>query len=344
MADNKRINGVNNNAAGGYPPYGTPNNQFYNQPNNGNRNNQFYNQPNNGNRNNQYPNPNNLTPQQRAARLEQQRIMKARQQRALENSVYRNKIEAIDKSRGGIDRTAYRLAEDRKKRKEKDYFYVMRRFICFILFIVLLTNLAFIALSFIKIPAIPEKYLSLFVKGETVNEVYINTYQSIADPIYGFIKNISGKLGYEISLGDSSFYNEMLIKSEGMSDAVGKIVLEYFPIALIIYILTSLILIIKAFLGMFGKRIFKGFGLGSVIMIISVTIVLLGVVAYITEINATISYINALYVFIIALVLSIITDLGSGGFALIFFILVAISVLFWSMFARKKVPYSIFDN
>jgi hypothetical protein len=328
MADYRQPGGFNNqNYRGGYSPYsGMPNPNMM-RPN----------APVNANQKNKKKKA--LTPKQVEARKQYQITMGARQQRALENIEYRRKVDALNK-RGGIDRTVYRLAEDIQPKKRKDYFFIMRKGVCFFMFLILLVSVAFFALSYLKISAVPEEYITLF--NEPIDETTSINYL-VTDPIFGFIKNISGQImDNEINLGDSTLYDDMLSKSEtGMSDTVAGIVLAYYPLALIIYAITALFMMFKAFFGMFGKRIYKKFGLGSFIMILGAVMTALAGLAYETESNMQMAYPDVVNI-IIGKFTGVTTFMGGYGLVALFGL--PILVLFFSMIAKKKVPYSIFDN
>ncbi len=359
---NNRMGGMNIGAVGGHPNRAT---QPYNKPMSSSASKGKKKQ---------------LSVKEQAERKRMKKVLIARQQYALENLEYRRKIEAINSSRGGMDRTIYKLAADVKPRKERDYFYIMRKSICFLMFLLLLVSLAGFALSYIKVEQIPKKYIAVYAETEAApvavdeekeegEEQEIKTtetdqegeeaeegeegseqakaesgeYYSVLDPIFGFIKNISGKLlNKEISLGESPLYDKMLAKSEvGMTDIVARIALEYFPVAIIIYAITALIMMFKAFFSLFGKRIFKKFGLGSIIMIICGGIIALAGLAFMTEPNLKMAYGNIVNILLNGI-------LGKGGFAagygLVGIIAIPVLILILSIFAKKRVPYSIFDN
>lgn len=364
MADN-RLGGMNTGAMGGYPNMGGYPSPYGNMPQNSNAS--------GASAQGKQKKSKKLSPKEMAERKHYKKVLIARQKHALENVQYRRKVEAINASRGGMDRTIYKLAADVKPKKERDYFYVMRKPISFFMFLFLLITIALFALSYIKLEQIPAKYISLFSETEVIEEVLEEeteteeeikaaqegeegeeteeeavaeedgTHYSVLDPVFGFIKNLTGKLlNKEIVLGESPLYDKMLAKSEiGMTDMVAKIVLEYFPVFIIIYILIALIMMFKAFFGIFGRRIFKKFGLGSILMIICGAVVALAGLAFITEPNANMAYAD-----IINILLNGVTKKGgfAAGFGLLGLIAIPVVTLLFSMFARKRVPYSIFDN
>ncbi|MGN1042592.1 MAG: hypothetical protein ACI4SK_03805 [Christensenellales bacterium] len=326
---------------------------------------------------------------ERARRKEYNATMRARQNYAAENASYRARVAAID-GQGGIDGRYYKLAEDRKPRKEKDYFFVMRKFVCFLMFIVMLVSVAYFALGFIKIDAIPVQFTALFTvteakkeseentdadasteteeeksvpssadeqteadkeEGEGEGEEGTDTTQTAAfdgtaygalDPVFGFIKYVGNKLGMKLEFGDSPLYDSMIAKVEiGMADSIAKYIILAFPVAMIIYVITALIMAIKAFLGMFGRRIFKCFGLGSIVMILCAAVTAFGGLAYVTDVAGKMDFAK-----IVDILIGGITGTGgfTGGYGLLIMIALPLVTLILSMFARKKIPYSIFDT
>lgn len=352
---NSTLGGYNNyNARGSYPNYGMPNQQPVKSA---------------------APVKKSKKEQKQEAKKlqskEYNKVMRARQERALENIEYRRKVEAINQNYGGMDRAIYKLAADVKPRKEKDYFFVMRKGACFFTFLFTLVTIAVFVLSYLKLDLIPAEYISIYIETEAApveegegpvaeaageNEAdeeadeeeeeagsdVLASY-SVLDPVFGFIKHLTGKfLNKEVVLGESPLYDAMVAKSEvGMADMVAGIALEYFPAFIIIYIITAIIMFFKAFFAMFGRRIFKCFGLGSFIMILCGGVMALAGLAFTTEPGAAMAYGDIINILIGGI-------MGTGGFTagygLLGLIVIPVLTLIFSMFARKKVPYSIFDN
>lgn len=336
---------------------------------------------------------------QKVAKMEQRQAaqrmrgiqLAERQQYAKENNVYRRKIEAIN-GRGGIDTYYYRLPNDEKQRG-KDYFFVMRKFVCFLMFLFMLVTIAYFALSYLKFSFLPENmqsYGALFIETEAKVEepaegegegeegdeelaesadhfaIYAEgdeeegegeegdeeeaadtatpavTYNAL-DPVFGAIKYWSNKLlNKEINLGDSPLYDSMIATYEvGMTDSIAPYIILAMPIAIIIYVITALILMIKAFLAMFGKRIFKCFGLGAIVMLLCAGVVALGGLAALAGVDGTLDF-GA----IVNVLIGAFTNPGGlvGGYGLLILLVLPLLVLILSMFARKKIPYSIFDT
>lgn len=333
----------------------------------------------------------------RAERRARAATLRTRQQYAIENSSYRRKIEAVE-GRGGVDTAYYRLPADKKQKRGKDYFFVMRKFVCFLMFLVLLINIAYFALGFIKIEQIPAEYTALFLEtekkaeeteeeenggetgGETEEETPANagastvyaadeggepgegepaegetgeeeeeeadtfdgTIYGVTDPIFGFIKYVGSKLNMDINLGESPLYDQMIAKVEvGMADDIATYIIIAFPAALIIYIIIALVMMIKAFVGMLGRRICKCFGLGSILMIIFAALTAFGGLAFTTDLAAKMDFGK-----VVDILIGYLTGTGgfTGGYGLLILLALPLLVLILSMFARKKIPYSIFDT
>ena len=106
-------------------------------------------------------------------------------------------------------------------------------------------------------------------------------------------------------------------------------------------VIIALVLMIKAFLAMFGKRIFKCFGLGAILMLVCAGVVALGGLAFLAGVDGTLDF-GA----IVNVLLGSFTNPGGlvGGYGLLILLVLPLLVLILSMFARKKIPYSIFDT
>jgi len=322
--------------------------------------------------------------------------MRERQRYAMENASYRYKISAID-GRGGIDNSYYTLPADKKPRREKDYFFVMRKFVCFLMLLIMLVSVAYFALNFVKIEAIPANFTALFIEtekkaaepgdnGEDIDDkengeeitpanadetaegdsaegepaegeegeegeekapAFDGIAYSAFDPVFGFLKYVGGKVGIDLDFSDTDFgksplYDGMIAKMEnGMTDTLTTVFVYAMPIAIIVYIITALIMAIKAFIGMFGRRICKCFGLGSIVMIICAALVAFGGLASTVDVAGTMEFGN-----IVNILIGGLTGVGgfTGGYGLLIILVLPIITLLLSMLARKKIPYSIFDT
>lgn len=330
--------------------------------------------------------------QLRAERKARAAQLSNRQRYAMQNAKYRSRIESIE-GRGGVDNSFYRLPEDKKQKRGKDYFFVMRKMVCFLMFLVLLVSVAYFVLGFVKIDAIPGEFLALFAeteakapeedgeeteeegnteeeassadfigaknaegdeettKGEDAEvvddtEATTNTFEGtlygVTDPIFGFLKFVGNKVNIDINLGESPLYDQMIAKVEvGMTDSIAPYIIIAFPVALILYLITAFIMMIKAFVGMFGKRIVKNFGLGSIFMLIFAVLTAFGGLAFTTELTASMNYGG-----IVNILMGLITQTGgfTAAYGLLILLVLPVIVLILSMFCRKKIPYSIFDT
>lgn len=323
----------------------------------------------------------------KARRKEYNATLRARQNYATENARYRARIAAV----GGIDNRYYTLPEDKKQRKEKDYFFVMRKFVCFLMMLLMLVSIAYFALNYVKIEAIPSQFTALFMEteakktetpsgeetpedeetpsdteasnadekqsdnenpddktpsddknsdGEETTDTGI--YYSALDPIFGFIKYVGNKLNMDINIGESPLYDAMIAKVEvGMADTIAQYIIWAFPVAMIVYIITALVMFIKCFIGMCGRRIAKLLPLGSIVMLLCAAITAFGGLAYVTDVAGKMNYGG-----IVTVLIGGITGAGgfTGGYGLLILLGLPLITFILSLFAKKKVPYSIFDT
>ncbi len=248
----------------------------------------------------------------------------------------------------------YRLEKEKRIRKGRDYFFVMRKFVCFLVFILFAVCLGVFALGYLNI--LPD-YVSLFVEPDytpkderfTENEEGVlvevedkSAHYSAMDPISGFIKKM---FGMENILGPSQKYDSMVEKAEsGATDMITSMILTYFPIAMVLYILTALISMIKAFLAMFGKRIYRLFGLSAIWMIIFGAVTAIGGMASNLPPESALNF-GEIVPFLMSY-LTRMTNAGpqtAAGFGLFALLGVPVIIIILSMFMKRKVPYSIFD-
>lgn len=326
----------------------------------------------------------------KARRKEYNATLRARQNYAAENARYRAKIAAV----GGIDNRYYTLPEDKKQRKEKDYFFVMRKFVCFLMMFLMLVSIAYFALNYVKIAAIPSKFTALFMETEakktetpgegedtgeetppdpeasnadetgdkpdiggetgddtntdddtgTAGEEKTDTgiYYSALDPVFGFIKYVGNKFNMDIKIGESPLYDAMIAKVEvGMADTIAQYIILAFPVAMIVYIITALVMFIKCFIGMCGRRISKLLPLGSIVMLLCAAVTAFGGLAYLTDVAGKMNYGG-----IVTVLIGGVTGAGgfTGGYGLLILLGLPLIAFILSLFAKKKVPYSIFDT
>ncbi len=295
-------------------------------------------------------------------RKERAKTLRSRQDFAIENIAFRKKVEDVQ-GRGTLDNTYYRLPEDKKPKKTKDHFFVARKFVCFLMFLFMLVSVAFFALSYLKLEVIPAEYLAVYVDRPAVAEVPEDGEEaeeteeteetegkvveaakgtSVLDPVFGFVKYISNKFNMNIVLGESPLYDSMIVKVEvGMTDTIAQYIILGLPVAIILYAIIALVMMVKAFFGMFGRKVYKMFGLGSFLMIICGAVVALGGLTYSMDLVDKLVYKDVLNVLLGAFQ----NPAGlSGGYGLVIMIALPLLVLILSMFARKRVPYSIFDT
>ena len=154
-------------------------------------------------------------------------------------------------------------------------------------------------------------------------------------------------------------------EADGMT-AIASMAWTYFPIVLILGAVFALIIFIIALFSLFGRRIYKGFGIMSIIMLLG------GVAALVAGLAAMGNYMGnpmlledgtATSVIDFSQAISFLTGAFSGapataidpettaqpltmvaGYGLLIVLIIPIVILILSFFARKKVPYSIFDK
>lgn len=304
-----------------------------------------------------------------AYRRDRAKTLRSRQEFALENINYRKKLEDVQ-GKGVLDHSYYKLPEDKKPRKRKDYFFVMRKLVCFLMFWSLLMSVAYYALSYLKLSVIPVEYTALFVETdkpsdteeetennvvtaeegeneeEEVAEETASTFDGVAynllDPVFGFIKYIGSKFNMTLEFGESPLYDSLIAKVEvGMADTVASYIILGFPVAIILYAIIAIVMMFKAFFGMFGGKVFKKFGLGGFLMIICCVIIAFGGLAATLDLGEKMVYTD-----VVGILIGYLQKAGgfTGGYGLYLMLLFPVQVIIYSLFAKKKIPYSIFDT
>ncbi len=327
-----------------------------------------------------------ISDKERAVRSANQKIKVERQKFAYENYEMRAKVDAVQPKKRGIDNSYYTIEKPKKVKKQKDFFYIMRKPVSFVMFVLLLVLVAIFALGYINIDGIsgyasiyqevpvveetPEDATTEDTEGETEAEAdnaedettegeestegeegateeeekpkdVIPSYSAM-DPIFGFIKHLSGELmGEEIVLGESPLFDSMMAKREmGMKDTLASTIMFIAPVFLIIYFITALVMMFKALFSIFGKRVYKKFGLGSFVLLICAIVVLLSGVAYTTDLSASMNFGSA-----VSLLMGALSGTGFvAGFGLLGMVAVPVVVMLLSLICKKKIPYSIFDR
>lgn len=278
---------------------------------------------------------------------------------------------------------------EKQRRKERDHFYVMRKFICFLLFLFFLRIFTASAIGIVtKFVALPGQIFgyntyqntAYYVKPDNTpidqrTDGYIDTteYISSSDSFFGAVKSLVKLAFFDNADGTSSSpqydsdteYLAAVDPALDPSLSMAAIIYKYAPLLLIIILLTSLICMIKAFIGMFGRRMFKRFGLASIIIFIcSAALVIYGVIAcgiadgapkYVDEVLVSVLDFKKITSFVFSAFIgapavtpdpalttaALPIEAGSG---LIAILVLPIITLIFSFFARRKVPYSIFDK
>lgn len=288
------------------------------------------------------------------------------QQQEYERQIFERKRAAVDKrksyyrndnrKKGKKDpNSVYRREKEKRIKKGRDYFFVMRKFVCFLMFLLFAVCIALFVAGYLNL--YPE-YTSLYtqpdytpkeervqqeVDGVLVDYVDQSQHFTTIDPIFGILKKIP--LAFLNDIGASPKYNEMAARAEGEnSDLVSSIALTYYPIALILFIVIALINLVKAFIAIFGRRIYRMFGFSAILMIILAAVsAVAGVALNMPVEQATPDYAKIIPFFTDFLLKPVGGGENAAGFGLLAMVALPVIILILSFFAKKKVPFSIFD-
>ena len=155
-------------------------------------------------------------------------------------------------------------------------------------------------------------------------------------------------------------------REEDSMGTVASMAFDYAPVVLIVGAVFALVIFILAFLSLFGRRIFKGFGIMSIIMLLGGIGVLIAGMAAMGNYMGYPAY-DAEGTVVSVLDFAKISDFMFGvftgapetaldpavdemplslvaGYGLIALVVIPVIMVILSIFARKKVPYSIFDK
>ena len=162
------------------------------------------------------------------------------------------------------------------------------------------------------------------------------TLYSLSDPLYGWIKFVAGKLGLDLELGESPWYDAQISKIEvGMTDKIAPIVILVYPLFIIIYAILTLALMIQTFICFASndRRIFRFTGIQNIVLLLSGAVILLGCFVSQTEIDGSIDF-SGIVNFLIGGVT------GTGGFTAGYLLLILIAMplieLILSFFLLEK--------
>ncbi|MDR2267607.1 MAG: hypothetical protein LBE09_08545 [Christensenellaceae bacterium] len=196
---------------------------------------------------------------------------------------------------------------NRARKRERDYFFVMRKPICFLIFLFSLVLIGVCDIGFLPdtlpIPAQVAQYTAFMVKpdytpldqrkayedaaneeaaanaaeGEKPEAITYTTkdvYVSFTDIFY----SATGKAGFlaapESVLPEVELYNDILQRatdyatdSTDMMTTLAPTILTYAPLATLVLFNFAVITLILGFFGMFGKRIFRYMLIGLLVLI-----------------------------------------------------------------------------
>ena len=171
--------------------------------------------------------------------------------------------------------------------------------------------------------------------GETVSEA-TGTYYKFSDPVYGWISYIAKLFNYDLTIGDSAWYDMQISKVEtGMSDNLAAILIQAFPAAIILYVIFALTLVIKTFIcwASGDRRIYRHTSIECLIMIILALIVAIGGYACTVDVNAKMEFGN-----IVNYLIGIVTGTGgfTAGYGLLIMVALPLVGLILSFFLLEK--------
>lgn len=294
----------------------------------------------------------------------------------------------------------------KRRRKERDYFFIMRRGVCFLLLLFSLIWIAVIALNYLNIlpnftSFVVEKDLTPLDErleidtgevdgdGNAIMQAYTDksVHISMMDPLYGGIAALLKKPmvdGNGVSL--SPFYDEiynkiMNIPPEGEVDPeaidpdaraadsmmmIAQIAFPYFPIALAVSALGAVILLLISLFALFGRRIFKGFFIFAIILVVAGLLTFVaadaacgifmgnpvlnddGTVVSVIDFTRIVEFLTG--AFTPAPATAIDPEIAIeplpvvAGYGTLALVALPIIMLLLSLFVKRKVPYSIFDK
>lgn len=304
------------------------------------------------------PKAKRVNPKKAAIRQELEKEQRIRKKVAVKNTKRYYRELALAGTHRRPEMGDGRLPEDIRTAKGKDYFYVMRKFVCLLICVFFLAGIALYVVGYLNLlpeytsfmtapDYTPENERTGVIDEETDTEspyVDKSVYYTSLDPIAGFLNKLTNiDLGIKFPL-----FTRMNANVEiGYANAIAGYIVQFFPIAMVLYIIIALINFIKAILAIFGKRIFKGFGISAILMIICAGVMLLaGVFTNMGPQSEALDF-GGLMPFIMA-ALSAPEDPATApviasGFGLLGMLVIPVLILLLSFLAKKRIPFSIFD-
>lgn len=155
-------------------------------------------------------------------------------------------------------------------------------------------------------------------------------------------------------------------RSQDSMGSIASMAFNYAPVILVVGAVFAVLLIVFAFLSLFGRRIFKGFGIMSIIMLLAGLAMFVaglaamgnymgnpsitedGVLVSVLDFSQLMNFAFGVFQGAPATALDPATDVMPltlvSGYGMLIILVVPVVILLLSIFARKKVPYSIFDK
>jgi len=209
----------------------------------------------------------------------------------------------------------------RAHRRNLSYFYVMRKFVCFLMAIFFVVYAVIAVLGIIPATAPYTAYVTIpdntpwdvrdAAYDPTTGYIYIDQSVGIGavDIIYGYISSLMGTADTSAQAAEEAaaeeetpvteeaapkinYYTTYLQLMEDRQtdfDATGKIFVlayKYTPIAMVLAFLTMLITLFKSVFALRGRRIRRAFGLSAIIMLVSAGVTVIGLVGLSNAANA----------------------------------------------------------
>ncbi|MFI3228620.1 MAG: hypothetical protein R3Y23_00455 [Bacillota bacterium] len=300
---------------------------------------------------------------------------------------------------------------ERQRKRQSSHFFVMRKGVCFLMFICSLLVVAMLALSFLEIMpsftsiyAIPdntpldervaadslEDDLDIsnaasdevaeddaLTEDELLSDVYVDAteYVGVADLIYGlangmFALGLVDEEGVSLSIAyDETLASIQAVALEYPEDSMASIaamMYEYMPLAIAVLAVVAIISLIMSFFALFGRRIFKGFGLMGIIMTLCSVVVFIaglatlglmngnpvfaedGTITSLLDFSQLSGFLTRIISSAPATALDPLVDIMPvvycAGIGMLAILVAPILQIVLSIFARRKLPYSIFDK
>jgi len=240
----------------------------------------------------------------------------------------------------------------KQKRKERDYFFVMRKGVCF--FMMLFALIIFVVIAQVimfGITGLPvvDSYTAMF------EEPGIADFVPFGDAVYGLIDKVIGGDNaalFTFQANADAVASGVQAHPEDTMGSIAVMLVQYYPAAIVILAIFALVVAILCFCSLFGKKIYKGFGALAIVMLVMGLIITVAGLAVLGAKSGA-PYIDTTTGLLVSVLdfsnfINFLTGaeglVYTAGFGLVVAIAGSLLLLLFSIFARRKVPYSIFDR